>query len=85
VGRVGPILSTVLVDAARNKLGWLRWERGDAGPLAVFATRAAGDSHYEVGLLLRGRTRRAGRTRFTSLRPTKARWRWTRRRGRFCG
>jgi VWFA-related protein len=48
-GEFGPILSTVLVDAARNKLGWLRWERGDAGPLAVFAYSVPREnSHYEV-------------------------------------
>jgi hypothetical protein len=33
----GPILSTVLLDAAQNKLVRSHWERGANGPLAVFA------------------------------------------------
>lgn len=48
-GEFGPILSTVLLDAARNKLAWLRWEQGDSGPLAVFAYSVPREnSHYEV-------------------------------------
>jgi VWFA-related protein len=48
-GEFGPILSTVLLDAARNKLGWLRWEQGEPGPLAVFAYSVPRESsHYEV-------------------------------------
>jgi len=48
-GEFGPILSTVLVDASRNKLGWLRWEQGAAGPVAVFAYGVAPEkSQYEV-------------------------------------
>ncbi|HUY94367.1 MAG TPA: hypothetical protein VMU71_03680, partial [Terracidiphilus sp.] len=48
-GEFGPILSTVLLDAARNKLGWLRWEQGESEPLAVFAYSVPREnSHYEV-------------------------------------
>jgi len=31
-GVFGPILSTVLMDAARSDLSWSRWEQGTAGP-----------------------------------------------------
>jgi VWFA-related protein len=48
-GEFGPILSTILVDAARNKLVWSRWEQGAAGPLAVFTYAVPREkSHYEV-------------------------------------
>ena len=48
-GEFGPILSTVLLDAARNKLAWLRWERGEPGLLAVFAYSVPKEgSHYEI-------------------------------------
>ncbi len=36
-GEFGPILSTVLLDAAQNKLAWLRWEQAGAETLAVFS------------------------------------------------
>lgn len=39
-GVFGPMLSTVIVDAAQGKLAWDHWERGKDGPLAVF--------HYEI-------------------------------------
>lgn len=48
-GEFGYILSTVLLDAAQNKLGWLRWEKGDALNLAVFAfTVPREKSHFEL-------------------------------------
>lgn len=48
-GEFGPILTTVLLDAARSKLAWLRWEQGESGPLAVFAYAVPRESsHYEV-------------------------------------
>ncbi len=48
-GEFGPILSTVLLDAAQNKLLWSHWELGDSGPLAVFAYAVPKEkSHYEV-------------------------------------
>ena len=48
-GEFGPILTTVLLDAARNKLAWLRWEQGPSGPRAVFAYSVPREnSHYEV-------------------------------------
>ena len=48
-GEFGPILTTVLLDAARNKLAWLRWEQGESGPRAVFAYSVPREnSHYEV-------------------------------------
>jgi hypothetical protein len=39
-GEFGPILSTVLVDAARGRLVWSHWEQDAQGRIAVF--------HYEV-------------------------------------
>jgi VWFA-related protein len=48
-GSFGPILSTVLLDAAQNKLEWSRWEQGPAGPEAVFRYSVPQDkSHYDV-------------------------------------
>ncbi|MDR5729092.1 MAG: VWA domain-containing protein [Terriglobia bacterium] len=48
-GEFGPILSTVLLDAAQNKLAWSHWEQGDSGPLAVFMYSVPRDrSHYEL-------------------------------------
>jgi VWFA-related protein len=48
-GIFGPILTTVLMDAAQNKLAWGRWEQGASGPLAVFNYSVAKEkSHYEV-------------------------------------
>ncbi len=49
MGVFGPILGTVLVDAARSKLAWSHWEQGAAGPEAVFKYDVAKEkSHYEV-------------------------------------
>ncbi len=36
-GEFGPILSVVLLDAAQNKLAWLRWEQAGTETLAVFS------------------------------------------------
>lgn len=48
-GVFGPILSTVLLDAAQNTLAWSHWERGPAGPVAVFRYAVPKEkSHYEV-------------------------------------
>jgi VWFA-related protein len=48
-GVFGPILSTVLLDAARSKLEWSHWERGDSGSRAVFSFAVPKEkSHYEV-------------------------------------
>jgi hypothetical protein len=48
-GVFGPILGTVLVDAAHGKLAWSRWEQSAAGPLAVFGYSVPKEqSHYEV-------------------------------------
>ncbi len=50
-GTFGPILSIVLVDAARGGgFTWARWERGSAETLAVFRYRVSQEqSHYSVG------------------------------------
>jgi VWFA-related protein len=49
VGVFGPILSTILLDAAQSKLSWARWEQGPAGPEAVFSYSVPKEkSHYEV-------------------------------------
>lgn len=48
-GVFGPILGTVLVDAASSKLEWSRWEQGASGPVAVFRFDVPQQkSHYEV-------------------------------------
>ncbi len=48
-GVFGPILGTVLVDAARSTLGWSHWEKGSNGLEAVFSYEVPREkSHYEV-------------------------------------
>jgi VWFA-related protein len=48
-GEFGPILTTVLVDAAQGTMGWSHWEQGSAGPVAVFSYAVPkAKSHYEV-------------------------------------
>ena len=48
-GVFGPILGTVLVDAAHGELVWSHWEQGTAGLLAVFRFAIPRKkSHYEV-------------------------------------
>jgi VWFA-related protein len=48
-GEFGPILVTMLVDAAHGKLAWSHWEQGDAGRVAVFRYAVSKEqSHYEV-------------------------------------
>jgi VWFA-related protein len=48
-GVFGPILGTVLVDAARSKLAWSHWEQGPAGLEAVFGYEVPkGNSHYMI-------------------------------------
>jgi VWFA-related protein len=48
-GEFGPILSTVLLDAAQSKLAWSHWEQGANGPEAVFGYSVPGQkSHYWV-------------------------------------
>ena len=48
-GEFGPILGTVLIDAARSRLSWSHWELGGGGPQAVFQYSVPKEkSHYEV-------------------------------------
>jgi hypothetical protein len=48
-GTFGPILSVVILDAARSALGWSHWEQGADGPLAVFRYKVPKEqSHYAV-------------------------------------
>jgi VWFA-related protein len=48
-GVFGPILGTVMVDAARSKLAWSHWEKGPDGLEAVFSYEVPREkSHYEV-------------------------------------
>jgi hypothetical protein len=48
-GVFGPILSTVVADAAHGEMTWERWERGGDGTLAVFRYRVPeNQSHYSV-------------------------------------
>jgi len=48
-GEFGPILATVLLDAAQNKLAWSHWEQEDGKLRAVFAYVVPTEkSHYQV-------------------------------------
>jgi hypothetical protein len=48
-GEFGPILATVLLDAAQSKLAWSHWEQGAGGPEAVFGYAVPSQkSHYSV-------------------------------------
>ena len=48
-GTFGPILSTVIVDAARSSTEWARWEERPSGPMAVMKFRVLKkQSHYQV-------------------------------------
>lgn len=48
-GVFGPILSTVLVDAARSKLQWSHWENGATGLQAIFKYDVPKEnSHYTL-------------------------------------
>lgn len=48
-GVFGPILGTVLVDSVHGQMVWSHWERGAAGPLAVFRFAIPREkSHYQV-------------------------------------
>lgn len=48
-GEFGPILNTVLLDAAQSKLAWSHWEQGATGSEMVFAIEVpAKKSHYQV-------------------------------------
>jgi VWFA-related protein len=48
-GEFGPILNTVMLDAAASKLAWGHWEQGANGPEAVFRYAVPQkSSHYEV-------------------------------------
>jgi VWFA-related protein len=48
-GTFGPILNTVIGDAAHGSTQWSRWEEGPNGPMAVFRIQVPREeSHYEV-------------------------------------
>jgi hypothetical protein len=48
-GEFGPMLGTVLSDAAQGTVAWSRWEQGDHGQEAVFRyTVPKEKSHYDV-------------------------------------
>jgi hypothetical protein len=48
-GEFGPILSTVLADAAKGRLAWTGWEKGSDGTMAVFHYQVPEDkSNYHV-------------------------------------
>ena len=48
-GEFGPVIGTVLVDAAKGKLTWSHWEKGARGPVAIFRyVVPREESHYEV-------------------------------------
>jgi VWFA-related protein len=60
IGIFGPLLNSVLADAARagSSLTWSRWEQGDQGQEAVFnyAVRGTSPSYAVVDCCLRGGT-----------------------------
>jgi hypothetical protein len=48
-GEFGPILNTILIDAAHGTLTWSHWEHGPAEPMAVFRFAVPREkSHYRV-------------------------------------
>jgi len=48
-GEFGPILGTVMIDAARSNLAWSHWELSSTGPEAVFHYSVPKEkSHYDV-------------------------------------
>jgi hypothetical protein len=50
MGEFGPILVTVLNDAAKGRVIWSHWEQGALGAMAVFQYKVAEQaSHYLVG------------------------------------
>jgi VWFA-related protein len=50
-GEFGPIMGTVVMDAARSRMVWRRWELGAGGPQAVFHYSVPKEkSHYDVRL-----------------------------------
>ena len=45
----GPVLGLILLDAAKGKMGWLRWEAVNGKPAAVFSFSVnRKQSHYQV-------------------------------------
>jgi hypothetical protein len=50
-GEFGPILATVLADAAKSGVAWSHWETNSAGTFAVFNYKVSQqDSHYTINL-----------------------------------
>lgn len=48
-GEFGPLLGTVLQDAARGSLRWSHWGQGVSGPIAVYRYAVTEEkSHYQV-------------------------------------
>ena len=48
-GEFGPILATVVHDAAKGRVTWSHWEQGAAGPMAVYQYAIPKEqSHYMV-------------------------------------
>ena len=55
-GEFGPILGTVLTDAAQGHLAWSHWEKGPSGPVAVFRYEVPRRrSHYKVTFCCTGK------------------------------
>jgi hypothetical protein len=64
-GEFGPVLSMVLIDAAKGKLAWSHWEKMESGVVAVFHYQVPQvASHYEVAYccLSAGQDRASGAT-----------------------
>jgi VWFA-related protein len=55
-GEFGPTLGAVIKDVAQTGLSWLRWEKGDSEPAAVFRYEVpANQSHFRIGITVEGR------------------------------
>ncbi|HEX4320991.1 MAG TPA: VWA domain-containing protein [Acidobacteriaceae bacterium] len=58
-GEFGPVLGLVLLDAARSKLAWQRWEMQNGKPVAVFQFSVPQTvSHYQLNYCCEGRADR---------------------------
>jgi VWFA-related protein len=55
-GEFGPILGVVIKDITQTGLSWLRWEKADSEPAAVFHYAVPADqSHFRIGINVEGR------------------------------
>src|ERR1035437_2915441 len=60
MGVFGPILSTVIVDAAQSELAWGHWDQGAGGSQAVFRYAVPKEKSNFLGKLLLHSGRKRG-------------------------